>query len=313
MLEVVKKLASLGIMGINKRNADYISVYNPRKLFPLVDDKLKTKILAENAGLEVPKLYGVIEIQRQIRDLASILAPLTDFAIKPACGSGGDGILVVSGRVKDLFRTVNGQLLSLDEISQHLTRLLSGVYSLGGRPDKIIIEYRVQFDPVFERISYLGVPDVRIIVFQGVPIMSMIRLPTRMSHGKANLHKGAIGVGICMASGTTLKAVWKNSVVEEHPDTGNTVEGVNVPDWQKLLEIASRCYQLTGLGYVGVDLVIDKDKGPLLLELNARPGLNIQIANRAGLISRLKLVEENINLLNTIEDKVRFAREKFSS
>ena len=59
------------------------------------------------------------------------------------------------------------------------------------------------------------------------------------------------------------------------------------------MNLAARSYELTGLGYQGVDLVLDKDKGPLILELNARPGLNIQIANRAGLLTRLQLVEQH--------------------
>lgn len=311
--ETAKRLKLKGVLGLNQRNGDFILKYNPRRLFPLVDDKLLTKNLCQKVGIAVTELYGVIEIQRQIEDIERLLAQHRDFVIKPSRGSGGEGIIVVSGKVKDLYRTVNGQLLSLDEIKQHLTRTLSGVYSLGGQPDKALIEYRVQFDPVFEKIAYLGVPDVRIIVFLGVPVMAMVRLPTRLSGGKANLHKGAIGVGIDISTGRTLQAVWRNSVVEEHPDTGNPVAGVEVPGWSKLLDIAAKCYDLTGLGYQGVDLVLDKDKGPLLLELNARPGLQIQIANRAGLLPRLRAVESQIKELSNVEQKVNFARTHFGS
>jgi alpha-L-glutamate ligase-like protein len=176
-----------------------------------------------------------------------------------------------------------------------------------------LIEYRVQFDPVFEAISYQGVPDVRVIVFLGVPVMSMVRLPTRMSGGKANLHQGAIGAGIDMTSGTTLSAVWRNQIVTEHPDTGNPVTGVQIPNWDTLLKIAARCYELTELGYIGVDLVLDKDKGPLILELNARPGLNIQIANRAGLLPRLNRVEQNHKELAHIEDRITFSKHYFGA
>ena len=312
LFATAKKLKEAGVLGLNQRNGDFILKYNPRRLFPLVDDKLLTKNLCGKVGIAVTELYGVVEIQKQIEEIEQLLSQHRDFVIKPSRGSGGEGIIVVSGKIKDLFRTVNGHLMSLDDIKQHLTRTLSGVYSLGGQPDKALIEYRVQFDPVFEKISYLGVPDVRIIVFLGVPVMAMVRLPTRLSGGKANLHKGAIGVGIDIGSGQTLQAVWRNSVVDEHPDTGNPVEGVAVPGWDKLLDIAARCYDLTGLGYQGVDLVLDKDKGPLLLELNARPGLQIQIANRAGLLPRLRAVEANIAKLKTVSEKVAFAKENFA-
>lgn len=312
-LETSKSLKAKGVLGLNQRNGDFILKYNPRSQFPLVDDKFLTKKLCQKVGIAVTELYSVVEIQKQIETIGSVLAKHNDFAIKPSRGSGGDGIIVISGKVKDLFRTVGGNLLTLDEIQQHLTRTLSGVYSLGGQPDKALIEYRVQFDPVFERISYLGVPDVRIIVFLGVPVMAMVRLPTRMSGGKANLHKGAIGVGIDISTGKTLQAVWRNSVIQEHPDTGNEVAGVEVPHWERLLDIAARTSELTGLGYQGVDLVLDKDKGPLILELNARPGLQIQIANRAGLLPRLREIEQNISALKSAAERVEFAKQNFGS
>jgi alpha-L-glutamate ligase-like protein len=190
---------------------------------------------------------------------------------------------------------------------------LSGLYSLGGQPDQAIIEYRVLFDPVFESVSHQGVPDVRIVVFFGVPVMSMVRLPTRMSDGKANLHQGAIGAGIDISTGTTLSGVLGNDIVTEHPDTGKSIAGLQIPYWDDLLRLASRCHDLTGLGYLGVDIVLDKNKGPLLLELNARPGLNIQIANKAGLLPRLHLTEREKENLKSVEDRILFSKRHFSA
>ena len=312
MFKLRKQLAAIGLLGLNRRNAEYTLRYNPRRLYPLVDDKLETKKIALKAGIAVPALYGVVESEYQVRHLETTLAQHTDFAVKPSRGSGGEGILVISGRTKNLYRKADGTLLPPEELSYHLFNIISGMYSLGGQPDKVLIEYRVQFDPVFESISYQGVPDVRVIVLLGVPVMSMVRLPTRMSGGKANLHQGAIGAGIDIATGTTLTAVWRNSIVTEHPDTGNAVTGVQIPNWDKLLYIASRCAELVGLGYIGVDLVLDKEKGPLVLELNARPGLNIQIANRTGLLPRLKWVETHHHSLATVEDRLAFSKKHFN-
>jgi alpha-L-glutamate ligase-like protein len=157
------------------------------------------------------------------------------------------------------------------------------------------------------------VPDVRIIIFKGVPVMAMVRLPTRMSDGKANLHRGCIGAGIDISTGRTLTAVWRNSIVTVHPDTGNPVSGVEIPQWARLLEIAAGAYEMTNLGYQGIDLVLDRERGPLLLELNARPGLNIQIANREGLQTRLSKIEAHTGPLDTVAERVAFARETFAS
>lgn len=305
------KLKRNKILGINKRNASFILKYNKRSLYPLVDDKLRTKKLALDAGMNVPLLYGVIEAQHQRKQLKKLLENHNGFVIKPSCGSGGNGILVIQEQKRNKYQKPNGILISDDDLKYHVSNILSGMYSLGGHPDKAIIEYCIQADSVFESITYQGVPDIRIIVFLGVPLMSMVRLPTSVSGGKANLHQGAIGAGIDIATGKTLTAVHFDEIIYEHPNTGNSVTGITIPQWDKFLNLATRCYELTGLGYIGVDIVLDKDKGPMILELNARPGLNIQIANKEGLLKRLDLVEKNHKQLKTIEDRINFAKEEF--
>jgi len=275
MFRLISRLRKKGVLAINKRNADYVLRYNPRRLYPLVDDKLRTKELARANGIAVPELYAKVELEGQVHHLQDVLGSRDDFVVKPAHGSGGEGILVITGQVNRKFRKSDGLLIDPDELHHHIFNILGGLYSIGGQPDKALIEYRVLFDPIFEKISYQGVPDIRIIVFLGVPVMSMVRLPTRMSDGKANLHQGALGAGIDIALGVTLKAVWGNDIVAAHPDTGSSVTGIIIPGWEELLRLASRCYELTGLGYQGVDIVLDRQKGPLILELNARPGLNV--------------------------------------
>jgi alpha-L-glutamate ligase-like protein len=305
---LARKLSDVGVMGINKRNCDYTLVYNPRKYYPLVDDKLRTKQLAIDAGIAVPELYGVIEIEHQIRELPEFLKKYSDFVVKPAQGTGGEGIEIIVGRIKNLYRKPSGRHMTEAELQHHVSNILNGLFSLGGHEDKAIIEYRVKFDPVFDSISYQGVPDIRIIVFMGFPVMAMLRLPTHMSSGKANLHKGAIGVGIDISNGRTLNAVWKNEVIIEHPDTRYPVTGFEIPKWDELLMIAAKCYGLTGLGYMGVDIVLDRLKGPLVLEMNARPGLNIQIANHMGLLHRLEFIQANAIRLGSVSDRVAFSR-----
>lgn len=313
MLALAKRLKAAGVLGINRRNADYILMHNKREFYPLVDDKALTKEIAMAKGIAVPALYGMVEIQADVASIPEILSGCDDFVVKPAQGSQGLGIIVVTGRSKGYYKVADGRLMDEAELAFHTSNILSGIYSLGGQPDKALFEYRVKFDPVFQAISYQGVPDIRIIVYFGIPVMAMVRLPTRMSRGKANLHQGCIGAGIDIATGRTLTAVWRNSVVSEHPDTGNPVSGVEIPHWDTLLEIAASSQELTGLNYQGIDLVLDSERGPLILELNARPGLNIQIANRAGLASRLEAVDAFRREDLSLAARVAFARENFKS
>ncbi len=289
---IAKRLNEIGLMGIGQRNAEFVLMYNQRKYYPNVDDKLITKKLAIDAGMPVPELYAVVREEHEIEELHEKIAQYDQFVVKPAHGSGGDGILVINGKRGDKYRRTNGHFMAREEFDHHLSNGLSGLFSLGGQPDHLLVEYCVQFDPLFENVSYRGVPDVRIIVFQGYPVMAMIRLPTRMSDGKANLHQGAIGVGIDIPTGLTRRGVWGTEPVREHPDTEFSIVGLQIPQWDALLMIASRAYEISKLGYIGVDIVLDKNLGPLILELNARPGLAIQIANGNGLLHRLRRVQE---------------------
>ncbi|MGM0564962.1 MAG: alpha-L-glutamate ligase-like protein [Pseudomonadota bacterium] len=316
-LSIRRALRRRGVMGINQRNGDYVLRYNPRSQYPLVDDKIATKKLAGRARIQVPELYDVIDSEHDIRAFTGSHKSLRDFVIKPSQGAGGDGILVVTDRFEGHYRTASGQMVSSEDLEFHLSGILSGIYSLGGNRDRALVEYRVRPAPLFDRISYDGVPDIRIIVLRGYPVAAMLRLPTRESQGKANLHQGAIGVGIDLAAGVTLNGTWHNHKAQRHPDTGNEVAGLAIPDWQDCLELASRCYDLTGLGYLGVDLVMDADYGPMMLELNARPGLSIQIANDDGLARRCQTVEAHLadrggHTLPEIWERVRFSQQQFS-
>ena len=315
MFATARKLREAGVLGLNERNAEFIMRLNPRRLYPRVDDKALTKQLALEAGMAVPDLYGIIDNQGDVRRFASIVEEYDSFVVKPAQGSGGDGILVITGRSKrkrNMFRRSSGLLISEAEIQHHLSNIISGQYSLSGNPDKALIEYCVHFDPIFAEVSYQGVPDIRVIVYRGYPAMAMVRLPTRASDGKANLHQGAVGAGVDIALGETLTGVLKNDVVEDHPDTGALIARLKIPQWDFILESAARGYEVTGLGYLGVDMVIDRDRGPLMLEMNARPGLNIQIANGTGLSRRVRRIDELYDKKATPAERAAIARREFS-
>lgn len=308
---LIEGLGKHKIMGINARNRDYIFEQNKRSNYPLVDDKLLTKQLAMKAGIQVPELYGVIEFFNESNNVIEIAAPHTSFVIKPCRGSGGDGITIVEDIIGNSFLKSSGDIVSPGDMQYYITNILGGMYSMTGSSDRAILEYVVQFDPIFKEITYRGVPDIRIIVYKGIPCMAMLRLPTRKSDGKANLHKGGIGAGITMHNGVTMYGVQNNKFINEHPETRKVLAGRQIPRWPFLLEMASKFYDITGLGYVGVDIVLDKDKGPMVLEANARPGISIQIANRCGLKARTDVVDAHDVSGFTLEQRIEFALNAF--
>jgi alpha-L-glutamate ligase-like protein len=305
-------LRKLGILGMNRRNISFIGAHNKRQNYRLADNKLATKSAALRRGLPVPKLYGTIESQSQIKSFAAQFAEYPSFVIKPAQGSGGKGILVVTGRADGLFVKSSGLLIDQREIQKHSSNILAGLYSLGGRNDSAMVEALIDFDPRFQDYSVEGVPDIRIIVFRGVPVMAMMRCATHASDGKANLHQGAVGVGLDIGSGQSLHAVQYNRIISRHPDSGIGFEDLAIPHWQQVLDLAASCAGMTGLDYLGADIVLDRQGGPMLLELNARPGLAIQVANQQGLRQRLTAAAQIADRATDQAQKIQWAREQFT-
>lgn len=279
-----------GVLGINARNIGFVSRLNPRCLYPRVDDKSITKRICESRGIPVPETYAIIERFGDIRRFPELIASRREFVVKPARGYGGRGILIIAGHTGNEFHPADGHAISLAEMRYHLSSTLSGLYSLGGRPDKVIVEQRITMHPIFENLARGGTPDVRIIVHRYIPFIGMLRLPTRESRGRANLHQGAVGVGVDMQTGRTTGGVCRDRRVACHPDTGFPIRGIEIPFWSRILAIAANVSRALELGYIGVDIVLDATQGPVVLEANARPGLSIQTANGYGLLSRRRCV-----------------------
>ncbi|MFT4824978.1 MAG: alpha-L-glutamate ligase-like protein [Halioglobus sp.] len=309
-----KSLRSLGIVGMNQRNISFIGEHNKRSNYRLVDDKLLTKKIAlEKGGIPVPELYGVVDYLFQIEDFLEELQQRDGFVIKPVQGSGGKGILVVVGRKGENYIKASGEEIDNADLRHHITNTLAGLYSLGGRSDRAMVEALIDFDPSLKDYSFKGVPDVRVIIFKGVPLMAMMRCATAKSDGKANLHQGAVGVGLDIATGKSVCAVQNGVLVTEHPDTGADFLTLHVPHWDKIIELACICNELTGLGYIGADIVLDNKFGPMLLELNARPGLAIQVANQAGLLHRMGVAREIVAATDVPEERIALAKERFAT
>ncbi|HET8801291.1 MAG TPA: alpha-L-glutamate ligase-like protein [Marinobacter sp.] len=306
-------LNRLGMLNMNRRNVDYIARYNERSSYPLVDNKLKTKLVVAEYDVKTPKLLQVVRQQHEISHFREMAEDLSGFAIKPAKGSGGKGITVITGRDGEEYVKASGARVNAPFLERHLTNILAGLYSLAGTPDVAIVESLVESVPSLARYSFQGVPDIRIIVFQGYPVMAMLRLATTASDGKANLHQGAVGVGLDVGTGRGLNAVQFNRPITLHPDTGLALENIAIDAWPEMLEMAARCYEATGLGYMGVDLVVDHREGPLLLELNARPGLAIQMANGRGLLPRLRTIERLKRPHFTPVERASYAMRTFAS
>ncbi|HBO16599.1 MAG: Alpha-L-glutamate ligase-related protein [Candidatus Moranbacteria bacterium GW2011_GWE2_35_2-] len=282
------------ILGMNSRNLKYIRPNNRKKAIRLADDKILSKRVLKKGGIPVPDLLAKISSHKELDNFDWSKLP-SGFALKPNRGLGGEGILVVYGRKKgwdDAWVKADGSIITIEDIKNHIRNILDGNFSISGEGDIAFFEERLRLLKLFKTYAYKGIPDIRVIVFNKVPVMAMLRLPTKESGGKANLQQGGIGLGIDLATGVTTTAVQgKSKIVEYVPGTRLLLSGIKIPYWKDILELAVKAQEISGLGFLGADVAIDKEKGPVFVEINARAGLSIQIANLAGLRGRLERVE----------------------
>lgn len=296
-----------GILGINARNLLYIRPFNKEKSIEIADDKLKTKAFLSARGIPVPKLLGVIGCIEEMPKF-SFKKLGTEFVLKPNLGYGGDGIIPIIRKQDNTFISSKNKSYTKLDIIDHIKNILKGDYSVTDKPDKAFFEKLIISDEILGSYSYQGLPDIRIIVHNLVPVMAMLRLPTAESGGKANLHQGAIGAGIDLAKGEITHLIHRNKIIKEVPEFGS-IKGLKVPFWDDVLRIACKAQLETNLGYMGADIAIDKHIGPVLLEINARAGLGIQLANLQPLRKRLEKLE-NVQV-STIEKGIRIAKDMF--
>lgn len=291
MISKIKEIAALvrrfsdsadHVVGMNRRNSELVYRYNQRKYYPLVDDKIICKDRMVANGVPLAETLDICEGLFDVDRTVNRLLDESNFVLKPANGSGGKGIVVLGERHENAagvaWKTPGGREYDRSELRDHLANVVFGGF---GRKmsDRALIERRIWPHPGFRDFWSDGVCDLRVIVLEGTPIMAMLRVPTRRSQGKANLHQGGLGVAVDVATGVTLRASLKGESIVTHPETGFRLVDVQLPVWDRVLNVARRAASSVPLGYLGVDLVIDHLERPLVLELNARPGLEIQNVN----------------------------------
>lgn len=279
------------VLGMNARNFLYIRPYNKPSAKHIADDKLVTKTLLLENGIPTPDLLATFYSRKDVRNFGWDL-PEHGFVIKPARGYGGSGIIAFKSWQNGVGVTISGKEYTIKELESHIFNILDGAFSLQYQPDKAFIEERIIQSSFFKNIAPVGLADIRIVAFRLTPVMAMLRIPTQQSFGKANLHLGALAVGIDIATGITTSATSKSRLIYFIPQSKKKTAGIKLPGWDEILLLASKTEQIIGLGFAGVDIVVDAKKGPLVLEINSRPGLKIQNANLSSWRTRLERIED---------------------
>ena len=300
---------SHGLLGQNARNLQYIKGGNFLLSKKLADSKLKTKKFLASHGVSVPETLQIIKNHNEV-EVERIKAYEPPFVVKPNNGYGGKGILIIDEiNAEGNFVTNSGEIFSPEKLAEHFIYILDWFFSLSGWRDRVIIEKKVVLTKEIELLGTFWLPDIRVITYNMVPVMAMMRIPTAQSDGKANIHAGACAVGIDIGTGKLTYISKGGKIVKSIPGIWD-IRGITVPDWDKILSLSVQVQQVTGIKFLGCDVVLDEESGPLLLEINVRPGLEIQNVNLAPLKTRLDKVE-GVDVWS-VEKWVRLWRDLFS-
>ena len=276
-----------GVLGMNRRNCEFVLPKNPRRHFDIANDKLLTKRILAPAGVPVAPTLTTFGSFFELAELDARLAGHSSFAVKPSRGAGGRGVLVIADRDGDRFQTPSGRWVERDALRRHIADIVYGVYT-HDKPDVALVEPRLTPHPFFAGLFPTALSDVRVIVVDDVPALSMLRVPTQASDGRANLHQGGLGLGVDLATGEINRGWHHGHPITHHPDSGAPLLGMRVPEWERVLEISRLASRAVPLNYLGLDIVFDAELGPLVLEINVRPGLEIQNVTGVALRGRLR-------------------------
>jgi alpha-L-glutamate ligase-like protein len=287
------------------RNREFVGKYNPPGLLAmLTKDAVKGLLLP--LGVPMATTYMVLRERSELGKFKEWMKQHEVFALKPSSSYGGEGILLVTGRQGDLYRTNMG-LMSASQIETLAFSILEGQFH-GGEKDTAVVEELLIQNESLREIVPLGLADIRVISFLGYPVMAMMRIPTKASGGKANIHLGAVAAGVRISTGVIFHSVWAGLPSPEHPDTGASLLGRRIPLWDEILEVAAEAQGLAGIGYAGVDIALDSKRGPVVMEVNRRPGLEIQNANAAGLLRRLRMIEQLPHHELPVEERLKIVQ-----
>lgn len=273
--------AGRNVLTMNQRNLGYVYPYNKRRDFPIANDKLLCKEILAGVGVPLATTHFSYRYFYELVNLDADLRSLDDFVIKPSNGSAGNGIVVIVGREGNEWIGVSGKRYRIEDLRRHIADIIFGVFS-HDKQDAAIIEQRIVQHQVINKLFDRGLADVRVILFQNKPVLTMSRVPTFMSDGKANLHQGAVGIGLDLQSGRSYRAMLKGEPITTHPDSGAELIGVQIPFWDEIIQHSRNIAEAVPLKYLGIDIAVAA-QGPVLLEINARPGLEIQNVTRRGM------------------------------
>lgn len=301
---------------MNQRNNIYVKEFNPDRGIRLANNKEQTKKFLSQRSIPVPKTFIHIKTRQEWFHFDAWELPVKSFVVKPNKGSKWQGIFVVNDyRKRENIQTkkttlgkinlyekqiedfgyefsIGGKRINEIDFKKKAGGIFQGLFSSLGKPDTMLVEDKLIPWAEFELFCQYGLADLRIIMFNLVPVIAMLRVPTKESGGKANLAQGGIGLGVDVVTGKINTLYWQGkSYTSAFPEEWSQFKNKKIPYRQEILEYSANAQYFVNSWYLGMDWVVTS-KWPKLLEINARAWLEIQNITGKSLLNIMKKIED---------------------
>jgi hypothetical protein len=202
--------------------------------------------------------------------------PPSDLFIKPIAGRGGTGAEII--RFRDAqYHLADGQAVTGDGLITVLRGRSSG--------EGLLVQPRLINHPALADINMQALSTVRVVTAtetdgSGRVIAAALRVPSKAGSAVDNFHAGGIAAAVDIETGRLGKATDLGIKADSrwhsvHPVTGAPIEGLVVPDWPQLVELAETAHaRVADRIVLGWDIGVLAD-GPCIVEANAYPDLDI--------------------------------------
>lgn len=272
--------------------------FDDRDFYAIGKDKLLFYTLMNAWRLPYPRIIAVVHRSRVfmgaalLRSADDVLAFLGQpsnfpFFVKRVNDIRGRGAGIVEAYDPDNgeLRYANGQIVASD-------RFIASVQAR--EDDCIIFQQLIRTEARLAEAIGSRVATARVMTIADGQSFKVKRAVLRLPVGANmtdNFSAGSTGNAYALVdavSGRVIKAYrgvgLDMTVLDAHPDTGVALDGLQLPDWgEAMRQIEYAATRLPGLRLAGWDVAFTDD-GPMLLEVNAAPGVVLPQLHGGGLI-----------------------------
>lgn len=202
-------------------------------------------------------------------DVIKLVADKGKLALKPTDGDAGSGFAILEYRDKKFFR--NASTIEPEALSRYFRGLNAHIL---GEFVNLHPELAAIFPETANTLKILTMWDYDVPEpFIGGAIH---RMGSRDSYPLDTWSKGGLCARVDVKSGRLGTAIDKRlHAYDAHPDTGATINGATVPDWESVkTKLLTICRHMPNFHYVAWDVILTED-GMRILEGNNRTSVDL--------------------------------------